>query len=289
MHHALSRSALFAASLIAASAIAAACNEGDAATPYFAEDGGLIEGGSSPDSEQPGCGGDPTFAAIRDSVFNKSCAFGSCHGGSNPAAGLDLSSDRACALLVGHPSCVFSNRTRVVPGHPEQSYLYAKVAGTDLGTNPDGTCAGLANGTPSRMPIGGEPLCQGAIDQIKAWITAGAQCDSADGGGGDSGDGGDGGDAQPDSGKVAVASLTSATTTLAVGTDLTVTLTLVGPAPSSGEAVSITSSDPTILTVPTQVFVYKGDTTATFNAHGVKVGSAKVQAQTATLNLAVTP
>src|SRR5260370_32823790 len=40
-------------------------------------------------------------------------------------------------------SCEFSSRVLVVPGQPAQSYLYHKIAGDNLGTNPDGPCAGL--------------------------------------------------------------------------------------------------------------------------------------------------
>jgi len=280
MVRALSRSALLAATLIAGSMIAAACDEGDPASPVLSEDGGLVEAGSTGQSETPpGCGGEPTFAALRDSVFNKSCAFGACHGGANPAAGLDLASDKACELLVGHPSCVFSNRVRVVPGHPEQSYLYAKVSGEDLGTSPDGTCAGLTNGTPSRMPIGGEALCQGSIDQVKAWIAAGALCDSGDAGADGSADGADGQTDAGDGGRVTVTTLTSATATLAAGTDLTVTVTLNRAAPGSGADVTITSSDTSVLTTVGEVVLMKGDNSGTFSVHGVKAGSVTVKAQ----------
>src|SRR5215472_11046348 len=160
-------------SAVATAAVAVSCSMGAPPAPTFGEyDGGGSEGGG-------GCGGPPTLSAIEQGIFAKPCAFGSCHGGANPAAGLNLLTGQACGSLLNKNSCVFSGRVRVVPGHPEQSYLYHKVAGDDLGTNPDGTCAGLTNGTPQRMPLGGVPLCQGQIDQIRNWISAGAICDDA--------------------------------------------------------------------------------------------------------------
>src|SRR5437660_12589243 len=77
-------------------------------------------GSVPPPPPPPACTGAPTLAAIQDGVLTKSCAFGSCHSGINPAAGLDLSAGRACGALVGVASGVFSNRVRVVPGHPEK-------------------------------------------------------------------------------------------------------------------------------------------------------------------------
>src|SRR5215472_4971534 len=142
-------------SAVATAAVAVSCSMGAPPAPTFGEyDGGGSEGGG-------GCGGPPTLSAIEQGIFAKTCAFGSCHGGANPAAGLNLLTGQACGSLLNKNSCVLSGRVRVVAGH-------------DLGTNPDGTCAGLANGTPQRMPLGGVPLCQGQIDQIRAWIAGGA-------------------------------------------------------------------------------------------------------------------
>jgi hypothetical protein len=292
------RLAAAAALLAVASAASASCTTGKAARPTIDRaDGGSVNTTLGAD---PGCGGPPTLSAIQDTLFSSSCAFGSCHGGANPAAGLDLTAGNSCASLVEQPSCVFSDRTLVVPGQPEQSYLFHAIAGDDLGTNPDGTCAGLTNGTPARMPLGGQPLCPGQIDQVKAWIAAGAACDTTgDGGptddaGADTGtdaaldgtppidagdDGGDAGDAG-DTGVVApdIAQLSSALTWLQAGQSIAGTVVLAQPAPAPGVSVILTATDSTVIAVPTVVFVPSGQTTASFDMMGMRPGHATVQA-----------
>jgi hypothetical protein len=248
-------------------------------------DGGAAGPSSTAPQTTPACGGDPTLASIQDTVFNKGCAFASCHGAANPAAGLDLSPGHACASLVGQPSCVFSRRTRVVPGHPEQSYLYAKIAGKDLGTSPDGTCAGLTNGTPLRMPLGGDPLCQAAIDQVAAWITAGAQCGTppaADAGPQDTGT-----DAPPDTGPSPL-SLAAQTSVLTGGESTMVTLSLAVPAPAGGRPVKLSVSDSTGLASPGETFVPAGAVTASFLVTALRPSRVTLIADTAELAFVVT-
>jgi hypothetical protein len=267
--------------------IFAACNMGSPASPDFSPSSSLnpASGNSSSGATQGGCGGDPTIDAIQQSVFDKGCSFGSCHGGANPAAKLDLSKGHACASLVNQKTCVFSNRTRVVPGHPEQSYLYAKITGNDLGTSPDGPCAGLTNGTPHRMPLGGEPLCQEAIDQVAAWITAGAKCDGSGNPDGGSGDGGT--DAQPDSGPQ-VTSLTVAGKMIGSGQSTTVTLTLSAPAPAPGLSMPIAVTDSSVLQSPGEVFINKGESSITFDVTGARPARASVQVGGAQASVLVT-
>jgi hypothetical protein len=264
-------------------AVATACYLGTppGATTNVGDAGGQGSDGGDDAGEGGSCGGPPTLAAIEDGIFAKSCAFSSCHGGAMPAAGLDLTAGQACGSLINTQSCVFSTRTRVVPGHPELSFLYHKVAGDDLGTSPDGTCAGLANGNSQRMPLGAEPLCQGQIDQIKAWIAAGASCSDSDGGGG--GDGGAGADSGPDAGSdssdgdgsvaaPAITQLVPSGTELTPGQQVTVTVVLAGPAPQAGATVTLTTPDPTVLAVPSAVFVPGGQSSAKFVAVGLRPG-----------------
>jgi len=309
--------ALGAAVALVAAAALAACNAGSSAWSGGWQSGADGGGGGDtiPSSDQgAGCGGKPTLAAIQDAVFSKSCAFGSCHGPSNPAAGLDLTAGHACASLVGHASCVFSGRTLVVPGHPEESYLAHVLAGDDLGTSPDGTCADLANGSPQRMPLGGEPLCQGQIDQVKAWIAAGAPCSGASGdagaGGGDGGGGGSDGGTSGDAGAgegsqgdaasgdataggdasdggagsdaaavpADVARVTSTMTAFAAGQSVGGAVLLAQPAPAPGVSVTLTASDPTVLAAPSLVFVAAGQSSAPFQMMGLRPGHASLQA-----------
>lgn len=94
----------------------------------------------------------PIFAAA-------GCGNSNCHGGSDPAQGMNLSSAAsALAALVNLPASQCDNRLRVAPGAPDSSYLIHKLMGQDL-------CAG------ERMPRGGAALPQGQIDTIRAWIT----------------------------------------------------------------------------------------------------------------------
>src|SRR5262252_8551300 len=121
----------FAAAALGACGVVA-CGLGSAASPQ--PQPVVAPGPTADDAEAP------TFARVQQ-IFDARCAFGSCHQGANPAARLDLSHGHACANLVGKPTCVFNARVRVVPGKPESSYLYGKVSGDDLGTDPDGPCA----------------------------------------------------------------------------------------------------------------------------------------------------
>src|SRR5262249_53791543 len=165
---------------------------------------------------------------------------------------------------------------RVVPGHPEQSYLLNKLSGQDLGDDPDGPCAVAANGHSQRMPLGGEPMCQGRVDQVRAWIAGGARCDTPppDGGGDSGGGGSDGGtdagidtNVDPDS---IIDSLASAASTIHSGSRITVQAYLRTPPPSPGQAIFIQVFDPTALTAPAQVFVPGGATSASFDVAGLR-------------------
>ena len=55
-----------------------------------------------------------------------------------------------------------SSLKRVLPGDPTNSYIVHKLEGMDIGST-------------ARMPLGGPFLDQPTIDQVSAWITAGAQ------------------------------------------------------------------------------------------------------------------
>ncbi len=118
---------------------------------------------------------DPTYENIHKEVLSTSCAFSSCHGGRAPAAGLDFTTVDSCSQLVWRDSCVRNDRSRVVPGSPEDSYLYSKVTGTDLGTpTTAGECAPKGD-LPSHMPPT-DRLPADQVELIRAWIDIGAPC-----------------------------------------------------------------------------------------------------------------
>jgi uncharacterized protein (TIGR03118 family) len=103
----------------------------------------------------------PTLAQLQASIFTPRCS--GCHtggGGALPAS-MDLTSASAThAALVGVTSQEVPALQRVSAGAPDNSYLIRKLEGTQ-------TVGG-------RMPLGGPFLSQTEIDQVRAWIQAGA-------------------------------------------------------------------------------------------------------------------
>ena len=76
--------------------------------------------------------------------------------------GMDLTNaDASFANLVGVPSVQVPELSRVEAGDPDNSYLIHKLEGT------------ASEGV--RMPFGGTPLEQAVIDDIRQWITDGAE------------------------------------------------------------------------------------------------------------------
>src|SRR4051812_43601229 len=82
-----------------------------------------------------------TFEDVVAQVIEPRCTFSSCHGSPTTAAQLDLSPARICDALVNQPSCLFPDRMRVVPGHPEDSFFFHKLTGQGLNETPTGSCA----------------------------------------------------------------------------------------------------------------------------------------------------
>src|ERR1700730_7392608 len=89
---------------------------------------------------------------------------GACHtgGGASLPASMDLTPANIYASIVGVASVEQPTLKRVNPGNPDTSYVVLKLEGA----------AGI---TGARMPFGGPYLDQATIDQVRAWVTAGAQ------------------------------------------------------------------------------------------------------------------
>jgi hypothetical protein len=105
-----------------------------------------------------------SLEALQASVFTPSCAVSGCHtgpaGGTLPS-GMDLSSaDASFTNLVGVASVQQATLLRVAAGDPDNSYLVQKLEGT------------AASG--ARMPLGAGALDQAVINDIRQWITDGA-------------------------------------------------------------------------------------------------------------------
>ena len=113
-------------------------------------------------------GATPTFTEIYTNIIEVKCM--GCHTsatGSGVTAGkLDMTSQAAAytdlvnAKAAG--SACSGKGTRVTPGAPDSSIMYLKVSLDDASP-----CGG-------KMPLGGTPLEQAEVDQIEAWINAGA-------------------------------------------------------------------------------------------------------------------
>ena len=121
-------------------------------------DGG--EGTGQIASPPPSSAFGPNFSEIQDSVFTVTCATSGCHAGASAPQGLRLDAASSFGLLVNVASMEVPSLLRVAPGDPDDSYLIQKLEGT------------AAVG--ERMPLGGPPLEQAAIDVIRQWITDGA-------------------------------------------------------------------------------------------------------------------
>jgi len=104
----------------------------------------------------------PTLSSIQVNIFDQSCAFSTCHAGSNPAENLNLEPGRSFTNLVNVRSQQNPNLNRVEPFQPDLSYLVHKIEGSNIGST-------------ARMPRNGEPLSKEEIDAIREWIKNGAQ------------------------------------------------------------------------------------------------------------------
>jgi hypothetical protein len=101
--------------------------------------------------------------AAAEQIFTRSCGGSACHvGEAAPALGLDLSTGRARASLVGVASVENPSELRVAPSAPDASWLLCKL---------DPSCVGR---TGALMPAGGAPLAASDLQVIQSWITDGA-------------------------------------------------------------------------------------------------------------------
>jgi uncharacterized protein (TIGR03118 family) len=102
-----------------------------------------------------------TLADLQTNVFGPRCS--GCHSGAGAGlpGSMNLSSAQTTfAALVNVASLEVPALLRVKPGDPDNSFVIHKIEGTQT--------AG------QRMPAGGPFLDQATIDQVRAWITAGA-------------------------------------------------------------------------------------------------------------------
>ena len=105
----------------------------------------------------------PTLTALQANIFTPACS--GCHTGVGAvlpgSQNLTTKAD-TYANVVGIDSVELSSLKRVRRYDPDNSYLVRKIEGV-----------GMAAGT-ARMPANGNFLSQAQIDQVRAWVAAGA-------------------------------------------------------------------------------------------------------------------
>lgn len=119
--------------------------------------GGCSSGGGSTTPTSSGV----SYSKDVQPIFNNYCVV--CHQ-IQGEAGLALEPNRSYNNLVGVQSTQSSTQLLVKAGAPEESYLLAKLNGTQA----------QAGGSGVRMPYGAAPLSQAQLNLIRQWITDGA-------------------------------------------------------------------------------------------------------------------
>ncbi len=103
---------------------------------------------------------------MQTEVFNVSCSSDSCHSHVGRAGNLVLEEGQSLDSLVNQPPsnpiAAAQGWMRVMPDHPEKSFLMAKIADN------------LLAGEGVSMPYGAAPLDSSTVDIVRAWIEAGA-------------------------------------------------------------------------------------------------------------------
>jgi len=98
------------------------------------------------------------FSSLQEKVFTPRCDKPGCHGNTNNQADLFLGEGQAFQSLVGVPSLLFPQMTRVIPDSSSKSLLIKILKGE----------------VSPRMPLDGGILSDAVIDTIATWIDNGA-------------------------------------------------------------------------------------------------------------------
>lgn len=116
------------------------------------EPGRFQEGATG--TEEDACAG----VDVEVDILAADCGGASCHGEGGPAADLDLVTPGVAARLAGTASTsgACGETLLIAPGDPDASLLYTKLAA-------EPPCG-------SPMPLGGEPLDEGAVACVRDWI-----------------------------------------------------------------------------------------------------------------------
>ncbi|MEN8159375.1 MAG: PQQ-binding-like beta-propeller repeat protein [Myxococcota bacterium] len=154
------------------------CGNGELELGEECDDGNLneVDGCTSACAIGPcelASGIDSTFEAIQAQIFDSDvygCTNLVCHGGATGQGNLRLVEGESYDNLVS-VDAFGSTAPRVLPGEPEQSYLFQLLSAATLGTEIPG------GGTP--MPTGGgRALTEAHLEGVKTWIRGGAPRDA---------------------------------------------------------------------------------------------------------------
>jgi hypothetical protein len=143
----------------------------DAGTPSDSgsSDTGIVSGADAgPLDAAPGCTAVALLSDIELNTFEGCRGFGpmSCHVRQPYAGALNLTDGNAWAMLVSHTSSR-STDLRVVPGHPERSFVWRKLNNLNL-TPTEG------DPMPKGEAIAWRPLPADQLEAIRCWILEGA-------------------------------------------------------------------------------------------------------------------
>lgn len=126
-------------------------------------DTGVTADGGISDSTVADGGSAPAWSAVWTRLKTYTCDNGYCHG--RGAGGLNLPATSASALIDQKATAACKSGTvLVVPGKPDESVLYLRLAGTDCG---------------AQMPRTGDGASQNALNAadlklVRDWIAGGA-------------------------------------------------------------------------------------------------------------------
>lgn len=99
----------------------------------------------------------PDLAGLQNELFAERCGGSGCHGTDLPTYDLDLVSPDLARRVVNVPAMGCPGELLVVPGHPERSVLYLKIA-EELPK------CGV------RMPLGGARIGANEVECVAGWI-----------------------------------------------------------------------------------------------------------------------
>ena len=134
---------------------------------------GCGDGGTSCNETQVECDGTcidiipSTLEGVTTRVFEKSCAFSTCHDAQSPSAGLSLHDLASIAAAINTPSGQDSSVMLIAPGDAANSYIHRKMLGENI------TATDVNGNTGTIMPPGGQ-LCAPKVEAVRAWVDGGA-------------------------------------------------------------------------------------------------------------------